>query len=242
MSRGTTATTAELAVLLAHLHQPLALTCTDDVRVMLSQLGLITGAQSHAKHRSDATPPWISPLRSNPNRTHTAVAGLVLLHPWLSAASRAMLAACEVEAQSPDAILLRRVLLAQVCASHDWQAWLDDPLVALLAGDDPQQTPPTFADWHLSHPATSEQASHLLRTFATQVPGLANHGDDLLRRYFIVRAGRLRPLEPSGWRVVLANGMLDMLLDRGGPPMGIVKLPWTPLLQLERTSSTVFPD
>ena len=181
------------------------------------------------------------PAQARDPRT-SQVGGLALLHPWLSAAGRAALLTCAVAADAPEAVLVRRILYARICGNQDtWWTWLDDPLVAVLAGADPAQPRMDFPQRLLSEVALAEQASQVLRAFAAAVPGFAKHGNDLLRQYVILRTAWLRPLEPSGWRIVLAPGMLDVLLQRGGPPMGIVKLPWTPLLALEWSPSSSSP-
>lgn len=146
----------------------------------------------------------------------TAVAGLVLLYPWLE---RYLTEATEADAHN-DPSAARRVALARAVPElPDAHA---DPLVRLLAGEDPgthPQSPP-----YPPHPERLDQAAaSLLRSFASTLPGFERSSLEFVRHEFIVRTGRLE-LDADGGTLGLAPLPLDPVLSRLPYPLGPIEV------------------
>jgi hypothetical protein len=146
----------------------------------------------------------------------TGCAGVVLPYPWLP-----RLLDDAVEARPDvDPVAVRRLALAAVVAEPGAE---DDPLVRLLAGDDPTEPPGAL----LPYPETAAAAAEeLLRRFAGSLPGFERSTPGYLRRELIVRPGAVE-LDREPIRVVLAPAPLDVMLRMLPYPLGMFRLPWT---------------
>lgn len=184
----------------------------------------------HLRPDARDTPRGVDPIdtRRDVDRVSTVetrVGGLVLLYPWLTSF-------CEraVEMRPDlDPVVVRRSALAEVVAADPTYV-LDDPLVRWLAGEPAETlTAPPMSVAPVDTTAATSGAHDVLRSFASALPGFADSSLEYLRREFIVREGRLRPRASDG-DLVLARRPLDPALSRLSYPLGVLRLPWTPLL------------
>lgn len=147
----------------------------------------------------------------------TGCAGIVLLYPWLP---RRLAEAAEAQPEVHP-VAVRRLALAAIVAEPGAE---DDPLVRLLAGDDP--TAPLGPPLPPAPEADAVAAEALLRRFAGALPGFERSTPGYLRRELIVRPGAVE-LDREPIRVVLAAAPLDVMLRMLPYPLGVFRLPWT---------------
>lgn len=160
-----------------------------------------------------------SPVEVGPS-TLTRAAGLVLLYPWLADHCR------RAEELHPrlDPVDVREAALAALLG--DELVWLDDPLVALLAG----RRQPETGRARLPLPQWDEVAASavgVLRSFAALLPGFESSTPAFVRDSWIVRLG-LVDLDRDPVLLAAATHPLDVLLPLLPYPVGLVKLPWSP--------------
>ena len=171
----------------------------------------------------------------------SSVGGLVLLHPWLAPAMREVVSI--LGAESDTAVLRARgeLLLLAIPPELAESAW-HDPLLRLLIGLDPYGTecpPPQRGPAEVAA-LLATPAHQLLRSFAMAVPGLRAHGDPLIRDHFMRRSARIRH-RGTAWDIALGRNQLDVLIATTPIPLGMVKLPWTPLMELRFDDDGVGP-
>ncbi len=172
--------------------------------------GLRSGVVRSARPRPTAEP-----------GLRTTVAGIALLWPWL--ASTLPAAVARLPDQRPaDA---RRLALAALV--QDEPAAVDDPLVLLLAGDDPTADPSVIVVTPGELAAAAEDVVATLDGFAEALPGFAGSSPDFLRREFLVRPGRLGRIGDEV-TIDLAPLPLDPAAARLPYPIAAFRLPWTP--------------
>jgi hypothetical protein len=171
----------------------------------------------------------------------SAVGGLVLLHPWLAPAMREVVSI--LGAESDTAVLRARGELLRLAIPPELaeSAW-HDPLLRLLIGLDPYGTeyPPPLRGTAEVAALLAAPAHQLLRSFAMAVPGLRAHGDPLIRDHFMRRSARIRH-RGTAWDIALGRNQLDVLIATTPIPLGMVKLPWTPLMELRFDDDGVGP-
>lgn len=158
--------------------------------------------------------------------TLTRAAGLVLVYPWLADHCR------RAEGLHPglDPLDVREVALAAV-AGPDVPSLLDDPLVGLLAGR--ADRPPTPRRNRLPLPREAEvveSATGVLRSFVHLLPGFETSSPEFVRECWVLRTGLLDPGDPV--RLTATTHPLDVMLPLLPYPVGLVKLPWSPLVSV----------
>jgi hypothetical protein len=159
--------------------------------------------------------------------TLTRAAGLVLLYPWLGDHCR--------QAQELHPTLapedVREAALAAVVSDED-PTLVDDPLVRFLAGRTPLEAGGSRPRTALAHAdAVAESARSILASFAALLPGFAQSTPGFVRAQWISRLGRL-DVDHDPAQLLAATHPLDIVLPRLPYPVGLVKLPWSPLLSL----------
>ena len=170
------------------------------------------------------------PTRPKPDRRGLAtpvdlrfgsqVAGLGLLWPWLTA----QLEAAADRLRRLDPAEARRLALAALVPGRP--AAVDDPVIRLLAGDDPSTDPSLIVVTEGEALLAAEGAAGVLNAFAAALPGFAGSTQDFVRREFLVRAGVVDPaVDPV--TVKVAPMPLDPALSRLRYPIGAFRLPWT---------------
>jgi hypothetical protein len=205
----------------------------DAVPTVAEVLALFRDAAGrHQAKPASIRPPSPPPL-GHGTRLVSAMGGLALLHPWLPRAMRDAVAALAPR-DAEEVIRVRGELLMLACPPGPPGSPLpDDPLLRLLAGLDPRGTgwPPAGCDPAASAERLALPAHRLLRSFADAVPGLKAHGDELIRDHFMRRTALLRD-RGTAWDVLMGRNQLDVLMAASPIPLGMVKLPWAPLLEL----------
>jgi hypothetical protein len=151
--------------------------------------------------------------------------GLVLLYPWL-----ADLLAEETEPGCELTFRLRA--LAAVAAPGAEEALLSDPLVRVLAGDDPgtsfrRQVPPREAE------ALRERADGVVRSFAACLPGFERSSPEYLRRYLLDRGALVARLRDGGFGARLEPAPLDPVLVRLPYPIASFRFAWSEPISVE---------
>jgi Contractile injection system tape measure protein len=175
--------------------------------------------------------------RGEPDEPETArwtrVGGLVFLYPWLAdyLEPRPFPNLPRLEA--------RRWALAALADPEDERLPLD-PLVRLLAGDEPLTEREPTARPDLPD-GLVEAAEGVLSAFAASVPGFAESTAGFVRAHFLARGGLLEPLPEAGWRAVLEPAPLDPILDLLPYPVEAFRLPWTPTVFVRRRSRDARP-
>ncbi len=167
----------------------------------------------------------------------TLASGIVFLHPWLRRYLEEGVS--ELGAVEPVRIPFRRcLLLASLLGEPGPLA--SDPLIRLLAGDDPNRpwTPPEERESAL--PLALDRAEGVLDRFAGAFPGTRSqlsHG--MIREHILQRTGTVHPLYRQGLEdedptlVVRPDpGPLDALVHALPYPVTLFKLPWTPPIQV----------
>ena len=202
----------------------------DEVLALLAQAATRNPVPSTTARSS--RPPAPAPATAATEQLMSDMAGLALLHPWLVPAMREVVTI--LAATSAEAVLRARgeLLLQAVPPDLAADGW-NDPVLRLLIGLDPtghECPPPVHAPLVLAERLTAP-THRLLRSFAQAVPGLRAHGDQLLRDHFMRRRARLR-VRGASWDIALGRNQLDVLLAASPIPLGMVKLPWTPLMEL----------
>jgi hypothetical protein len=153
-------------------------------------------------------------------RLVSQVAGLGLLWPWLAA----QLEAAADRLPGLDPAGARRLALAALVPGMP--AAVDDPVIRLLAGDDPATDPSLIVVGEGELLLAAAGATEVLEAFAAALPGFADSTLDFVRREFIVRAGVVNPaVDPV--TVTVAPLPLDPALSRLRYPLGAFRLPWT---------------
>ena len=153
-------------------------------------------------------------------RLVSQVAGLSLLWPWLTA----QLEAASDRLRGLDPVGARRLALAALVPGI--VAAADDPVIRLLAGDDPATHPSLIVVTPGELRLAAEGAADVLEAFAAALPGFADSTLDFVLREFIVRAGVVNPgVDPV--TVKVAQLPLDPALSRLRYPIGAFRLPWT---------------
>ncbi|GAA4717811.1 contractile injection system tape measure protein [Nocardioides conyzicola] len=154
----------------------------------------------------------------------TRAAGLVLLYPWLADHCRL------AESLHPglDPVAVREAALA---ALLDDPSLVDDPLVRLLAGRDlltvesADRSPLPRLD------EVAASAERVLAAFAALLPGFRDSTPGFVRDGWLSRLGVL-DLDRDPVLLTAATHPLDVLLPMLPYPLGLVKLPWSPLLSM----------
>lgn len=156
----------------------------------------------------------------------TRVGGLVLLYPWLAMLARLAMD----EHPGDDPVTVRRLALARL-ADPDEAELADDPLVAWLAGADPERPGTPAARLRLAHPqAVDAEADRVLTAFAGLLTGFAGSSPGFVRRGWIRRTGVLA-VEPHAV-LTAATAPLDVALQSLPYPVALFRLPWTGALQV----------
>jgi hypothetical protein len=153
-------------------------------------------------------------------RLVSQVAGLSLLWPWLTA----QLEAASDRLRALDPVGARRLALAALVPGM--AAAVDDPVIRLLAGDDPATDPSLIVVTEGELRLAAEGAADVIEAFAAALPGFADSTLDFVRREFVVRAGVVNSaVDPV--TVTVAQLPLDPALGRLRYPIGAFRLPWT---------------
>jgi hypothetical protein len=162
----------------------------------------------------------------------TRVSGLGLLWPWL----RAYLDHGAAGLEGRAAIRARRIALAALAAAtpDEASAWDLDPLVRLLAGDDVAgPTPEPAAFDRALGVALRDRADGVLASFAQLLPGFAGSSAAFISREIVLGSGDVE-LRPDLVRLRIGRRALDPVIDRLPYPLGLIRLPWTPPIELRR--------
>ena len=166
--------------------------------------------------------------------------GLTFLHPLLQEIFGE--ADSRFQVQGPDEdlrIAVRKAILSRVCCDEAPWLYAEDPLVRLLSGEPPDESESSAVDatiWEDSFVMSC--ARRLLRGLAELIPSMATHDPATIRKYFVLRPARVRKSNSLiAWKIEISRGELDVLLDQarqaGSLPLGIIQLPWIPLMQIE---------
>jgi hypothetical protein len=156
------------------------------------------------------------------NAWWTTAGGLVYLYPWLGD----LLDGRE---------LRERVWALGAIVEPDAEQPLVDPLVRLLAGDDPARDPePPLLPDDEDRAAHAADAERLLAGFAALLPGFAGSTPGYLRANVVHRGALLEPLADGSHRLLLEPAPLDPVLERLPYPLAAFRLPWTELVRPER--------
>ena len=155
----------------------------------------------------------------------TRVGGLVLLYPWLADL-------LEPDVPVGDELAFRSWALAAVMRPEEEELVLADPLVRVLAGDDPSRRPPRLAP-----PAdldrVREAAGGVIRSFAGCLPGFEESSPEYLRRFVLERGALVAALPEGGFGVRLEPMPLDPVLLRLPYPLGPFRFAWTEQISVE---------
>lgn len=155
----------------------------------------------------------------------TRAGGLVLLYPWV-----ADLLADDVPVGAE--LAHRTWSLAAVISPEEETLRLADPLVRVLAGDDPALRPP-----NLPPPENLERlrkaAEGVVRSFAGCLPGFEESTSEYLRRFVLERVGLVAALPEGGYGVRLEPMPLDAILSRLPYPLGPFRFAWTEQIAVE---------
>ncbi|WP_421742314.1 contractile injection system tape measure protein [Cellulomonas sp.] len=156
----------------------------------------------------------------------TRAAGLVLTYPWLADLCR--LATDLYPGAEPSHA--RRVALAAL-ADPDDPALVDDPLVRFLAGAPQDATPAAFLVPLGRTDEVLAAADDVLRRFVALLPGFEGSSDGFVRASWLLRAGLLdADRDPAA--LVAQTAPLDVVLPLLPYPLGVLRLPWTPVLSV----------
>jgi Contractile injection system tape measure protein len=200
--------------------------------------GGLAAASSPAIRANGSTPPadaTVTPAGTDatPERWVSAAGGLVLLYPWLADFLVGPLPHPLPAIPNP-AVAARRWALAAL-VDDDADGFLDDPVVRVLAGDDPAARRPPVATRIIERPEVFDTArAHVLTSFARSLPGFERSSADYVRHWFVRREAVVEPVADGVMRITLEPGPLDLLLDRLPYPLGAVRFPWTPYVIVER--------
>jgi hypothetical protein len=149
----------------------------------------------------------------------TRVGGLVLLYPWLADLLQA-------DVPTDAGLAHRSWALAAIMAPGEEPRLLGDPLVRILAGDDPARPVQ-----RLPAPEEPERlvaaGEEVLRSFAACLPGFEESSADYLRRFVLERGGLVAVLPEDAYGIRLEPLPLDPILARLPYPLGPFRLPWT---------------
>jgi hypothetical protein len=154
----------------------------------------------------------------------TRAAGVVLAYPWLADVCR------EAVDQHPRAEPShpRRVALAALADPDDLDL-VDDPLVCFLAGAPAGSTPAGRLAPLDARGEVRAAADDVLRRFVALLPGFERSSTGFIRAAWVLRAGAL-DLGHDPARLVARTAPLDVVLPRLPYPVGLLRLPWTPVL------------
>jgi hypothetical protein len=152
------------------------------------------------------------------------LAGLVLLHPWLTR----LLAACgvlnEAGKQIAPASLPRACALLHAMACGDEDVVEHQlPLIKLLLGHPPDE--PLDTALPTLTPADHEEIAALLGAVRDHWTALRGTGIDGLRQSFLQRRGLLTR-EDRVWKLRMQSESFDMLLGLLPWSIAVVRLPW----------------
>lgn len=159
----------------------------------------------------------------------TGAGGLVLLYPWLEKLLGSELPPTPV----PSGETTGRLWALATLADEEMDGLVLDPLVRLLAGDDPH----VERSWP-REPSPEERrvlaelARETLARFATALPGFERSTPGFLRSGFVRRGAIVEPGESGAVRVILEPLPLDPVLIRLPYPLGPFRLPWTPRIDV----------
>ncbi|KQY42949.1 contractile injection system tape measure protein [Cellulomonas sp. Root137] len=156
----------------------------------------------------------------------TRCAGLVLTYPWLVDLCR--LASDLHPGAEPSHA--RRVALAAL-ADPDDPDLVDDPLVRFLAGA-PQDAAPAAVLVPLGRAdEVRAAADDVLHRFVALLPGFEGSSDGFVRASWLLRAGLL-DVDHDPAVLVARTAPLDVVLPLLPYPLGVLRLPWTPVLSV----------
>ncbi|KRD42952.1 hypothetical protein ASE38_01255 [Cellulomonas sp. Root930] len=156
----------------------------------------------------------------------TRCAGLVLTYPWLADLCR--LASDLNPGAEPSHA--RRVALAAL-ADPDDPDLVDDPLVRFLAGA-PQDAAPAAVLVPLGRAdEVRAAADDVLHRFVALLPGFEGSSDGFVRASWLLRAGLL-DVDHDPAVLVAQTAPLDVVLPLLPYPLGVLRLPWTPVLSV----------
>ncbi|MGK5169206.1 contractile injection system tape measure protein [Geodermatophilus sp. CPCC 205761] len=154
----------------------------------------------------------------------TRAAGVVLAYPWLADLCRE---AVDLHA-SAEPSLPRRVALAALADPAD-PGLVDDPLVRFLAGA-PEDAAPSAGLAPLDAlDRIRVAAEDVLRRFVALLPGFQRSSARFVRDSWLIRAGIL-DLGHDPATLLAQTAPLDVVLPLLPYPVGLLRLPWTPVL------------
>jgi len=175
-------------------------------------------------------PPTHVPARPKParrglatpadRRLRSQVAGLGLLWPWLTA----QLEAASDRLRRLDPVEARRLALAALVPGMS--AAVDDPVIRLLAGDDPATDPSLIVVTERDLLLAAEGAAEVVEAFGAALPGFAGSTQDFISHEFLLRAGVVNPADDPV-TVTAAPLPLDPALGQLRYPIGAFRMPWT---------------
>lgn len=185
------------------------------------------------KRAEDTTEPYAAEQAAGREETDAAMetwwsaaGGLVLVYPWLSD-----LLAEEVEPGRE--LAYRSWALAAVLSPGAEEPLLADPLVRVLAGDDPASPyrplvrPPEPDD-------LADRAEGVLRSFAAALPGFERSSPPYLRQFLLVRGALVARLpRDEGYGVRLEPAPLDPVLALLPYPLTGFRFAWSEPIRVE---------
>jgi hypothetical protein len=164
-----------------------------------------------------------APVRVDPGTT-TRAAGVVLAYPWLADLCRE---AVDVH-PSAEPSHPRRVALAALADPAD-PGLLDDPLVLFLAGAPEGAVPSAGLAPLDALDQIRAAAEDVLHRFVALLPGFQRSSARFVRDGWLLRAGLL-DLGHDPATLLAQTAPLDVVLPLLPYPVGLLRLPWTPVL------------
>jgi len=154
----------------------------------------------------------------------TRAAGVVLAYPWLADLCRAAVDLNRTAEPSHP----RRVALAALADPAD-PGLVDDPLIRFLAGA-PEDAPPAAGPAPLdARGEIRAAAEEILHRFVAFLPGFERSSVGFVRDMWLLRPGLL-DLAHDPAILLAQTAPLDVVLPLLPYPMGVLRLPWTPVL------------
>jgi hypothetical protein len=154
---------------------------------------------------------------------YVAHAGVVLLHPFLDRFFRTLGLVTEGRTLDATAHRVRAThLLYHLVTGREQPEEHETALLKVLSGLPLRY--PLVRELSLAQ-EDREEAERLLRAAVSHWDRLKNTSPDGLREAFLQREGKLST-RPDGWRLVVEQRAVDVLLDSVPWSVSIVRLPW----------------
>lgn len=173
------------------------------------------------------TSPQREDVKSSPQPTLmvSGAGGLLLMWPWLQKLSTRAGQALPI-----DPVAARRLALAAAVGTDS-----SDPLVGLLAGDHPAERPAAIHVTKAQALAIDQAAEWCVAAFTAAIAGFEKSSRQFIVDELLRRRAQFRYREHAEVvSVLLEPRPLDIVLDRLPFPLTVLRLPWTPLISVER--------